>query len=420
MRRTRAPFKVAALFAGIGGIEVGFEKSGHQTRLICEKDAAANEVLCAHFKRVRGKYPQFHDDVASLESLPTGVNLVTAGFPCQDLSQAGRTKGIGGTQSGLVDHVFRLLESNDIPWLVLENVPFMLQLDRGEALRYLIRRLESNSLGYRWAYRVLDSRAFGLPQRRLRVFLVASKVDHPARLLFNHSVNPRDIDSFEGRACGFYWTEGTRGLGWAVDAIPTLKKGSTLGIPSPPAIWNPEGPVIIGTPDIRDAERLQGFDEDWTKPAEEVAGGRGHRSRWALVGNAVTTSVAEWVGRCLRERSGDLPETTSPLGPKDRWPIAAFGGPGTRARAVLGCSTWPVEEPRTSLAQFLAHDLKPLSPKATLGFFKRLTNSRLKRPVEFEEALRTHYRNLTGEELQRPAKAHAPRPRAGSRPLPVA
>ena len=85
--------------------------------------------------------------------------------------------------------------------------------------------------------------------------------------------------------CGFYWTEGLRGLGWAIDAVPTLKGGSTLGIPSPPAIWIQGQRTSPTNPDIRDAERLQGFPSDWTEVAREN-GGRG--ARWKLVGNAVS------------------------------------------------------------------------------------------------------------------------------------
>ena len=76
-------------------------------------------------------------DVLTLDALPE-CDLVAAGFPCQDLSQAGRTAGIGGRNSGLVKRVFELLEQAEHPprWLLLENVPFMLQLDRGDAMRY--------------------------------------------------------------------------------------------------------------------------------------------------------------------------------------------------------------------------------------------------------------------------------------------
>ena len=97
--------------------------------------------------------------------------MVSAGFPCQDLSQAGRTAGIPGEGSGLVREVFRLSGSNPATGRVLlENVPFMLQLERGRAMRLLTESLER---GYPWAYRIIDSRAFGVPQRRERVVVLA-------------------------------------------------------------------------------------------------------------------------------------------------------------------------------------------------------------------------------------------------------
>ena len=83
-----------------------------------------------------------------------------------------------------------------------------------------------------------------------------------------------------------------------VNAIPTLKGGSTVGVPSPPAIWLPDGRFV--TPDIRDAERLQGFAVDWTRPAETV---RRRSFRWKLVGNAVSVPVAKWVGDRLAKPS---------------------------------------------------------------------------------------------------------------------
>ena len=135
---------------------------------------------------------------------------------------------MAGDQSSLVSHVFRLLRKNPVEWVLLENVPFMLQLSRGSAMRYVVGELEK--LGYRWAYRVLDTRAFGIPQRRQRVFLLASLSADPAELLFSDDAGLPDEADFAGQACGFYWTEGTRGLGWAVNAIPTLKGGSGLGM----------------------------------------------------------------------------------------------------------------------------------------------------------------------------------------------
>ena len=80
-----------------------------------------------------------------------------------------------------MNEVFRLLASHDVPHVLLENVPFILVLARGHAMRHVTSRLER--LGYRWAYRVVDSRAFGLPQRRQRMYLLASRVLEPVELL---------------------------------------------------------------------------------------------------------------------------------------------------------------------------------------------------------------------------------------------
>src|SRR5207245_2191293 len=129
-----------------------------------------------------------------------------------------------------------------------------------------------------------------LPHRRLRVILVASTTEDPREVLFADDANENLPEDRSGRACGFYWTEGTRGLGWAVDSIPTLKGGSAIGIASPPAIWMPNGKIV--TPDISDAERLQGFPAGWTKRAQGKTSRIG--ARWKLVGNAVSVPVARW------------------------------------------------------------------------------------------------------------------------------
>jgi DNA (cytosine-5)-methyltransferase 1 len=84
----------------------------------------------------------------------------------------------GGKESGLVNELFRLLRTNDVPHVLLENVSFILALGKGHAMRHIAASLEE--LEYRWAYRIVDTRAFGLPQRRQRLFLVASRVFEPS------------------------------------------------------------------------------------------------------------------------------------------------------------------------------------------------------------------------------------------------
>lgn len=371
------------LFAGIGGIEAGLHRAGHSSELLCEIDDGAAAVLRARFRST-----PLARDIRTLDTLPA-CDLVAAGFPCQDLSQAGRTAGIEGRNSGLVKRVFELIEhaEREPRWLLLENVPFMLQLDRGDAMRYLAQRL--GELGYRWAYRVVDARAFGLPQRRLRVILLASRTDDPREVLFHGDEGEPEPRDHRGLACGFYWTEGIRGLGWAVDGVPTLKGGSTIGIPSPPAIWMPDG--RIGTPDIRDAERMQGFESDWTAPAAAL-GTRGERHRWKLVGNAVSVPVAEWVGHRLRNPrpyDGSLHEEL-PLG--SRWPRAAWGDGSGIYRVAM--SAWPVRAPYQSLATFLRFPVKSLSERATAGFLHRTSESTLRFPDGLLDAVAAHLRSM--------------------------
>jgi len=373
---------VAGLFAGIGGIELGLHRAGHKSVLFCENDLGAAAVLEERFVGV-----PLRDDVRRLRSLPPSTQMLTAGFPCQDLSQAGMTGGISGERSGLVGEVFRLLRRKRVPWVLLENVPFMLSLGRGKALDVIVRELES--MGYRWAYRVVDSRAFSLPQRRQRVYLLASRDHDPRDVLFADDAGPPEIEPDPASvACGFYWTEGVRGLGWAIDAVPTLKGGSTVGIPSPPAIRLPNGRII--RPDILDAERLQGFDADWTKPAEEV----GRRSfRWKLVGNAVSVNVAEWIGRRLASPGHYDGTWDEPLQIGHRWPRAAWSmGQGRFASAV---SAWP-RRPRgpLGLAQFLTEKGEPLSLKAAVGFRRRTATSRLRFPQGFLADIDAHIERM--------------------------
>lgn len=374
---TGNPLSVAGLFAGIGGIELGFHRAGFRTELLCEIDAGARLVLARHFDA------EVVPDVRKLK-LPK-VDVVAAGFPCQDLSQAGRTAGIEGEQSGLIGEVFNRIrdKKNGPRWLVLENVPFMLQLQRGKAMRYLVDELET--MGFTWAYRVVDARAFGLPQRRQRVIFVASRTEDPRPVLLAED-NDDSLAEFSRKVlCGFFWTEGLRGLGWAVDAIPTLKGGSTIGIPSPPAIWDPLDGSIT-TPEIRDAERIQGFDADWTLPALEGKGVRkGHR--WKLVGNAVNVPVAEWVGNRLTNPAGDAPPGRL-LKAGVAWPRAAWGH-GGKVYAV-DVSAWPVRDDVPHLRDFFKYERNSLSHRAATGFLARALVSGLRFEDGFLEDVKRH------------------------------
>lgn len=388
--------RVVGLFAGIGGLERGLHRSGHETALLCEIEPTAQAVLRARFPGV-----PLHDDVTTLATLPAGTQLVAAGFPCQDLSQAGKTKGVdaltrdghvareAGLRSGLVGQVFRLIEQQPVDWVLLENVPFMLQLAKGRALDLIIDALEA--LGYAWAYRVVNAQAFGRPQRRERVYLLASRVNDPRAVLLSEDVgDPEATQWAPGQSFGFYWTEGIRGLGAAVEAVPTLKGGSTIGIPSPPAILMPNGMVV--TPDIRDAERLQGFPANWTKPAEAVAK-RG--ARWKLVGNAVNVDAAAWIGKRLSQPRSFVARSPRELARGSRWPRVAWSEGGRRFTDDI--SAWPDHRACTPIHEFLNHEVRSLSERATAGFLSRTKKSGLRFPEGFLAAVQAHLERMMSE-----------------------
>lgn len=377
--------RVAGLFAGIGGIELGLSRAGHRTLLLCESWGPAQAVLRARFPDI-----PLEDDVRTLAALPSDTDLVTAGFPCQDLSQAGRAAGIIGAQSSLVEHVFRLLPTANPSWLLLENVPFMLQLDRGGAMTYLTRQL--GELGYRWAYRIVDSRFTGVPQRRRRVVLLASRSEDPKPVLFADDAGEPPPSRYRDDAFGFYWTEGLTGLGWAQDATPTLKGGSALGIPSPPAIWVPLASVgrSFVLPSVEDTEALQGFPRGWTSVADTDSR-KGPRTK--LTGNAVTVGVATWLGERLHQDGDFDRSSTTPLEGGSPWPRAAWGE-GQRAWAV-DVSEYPVHATYQHLLDVVnTFEARPLSWRGASGFFSRTRRAKLRFDADFLVDLQRHIDSL--------------------------
>lgn len=378
---------ITAIFGGIGGLELGLHRHGHRTSLFCENDPEATAVLHRRFPDVPLTF-DVRRRQELLETISPKSDLLTAGFPCTDLSQAGRTEGFAGGRSSLIRQVISLLRKRPFANVLIENVPNWRHLHAGEYLTEVVRALER--LGYKWAYRTIDALAFGIPQRRLRLFLFATLEGDPRSILF-HGDHDRAQQQFEltEAAHGFYWTEGNRGLGWGEDCVPTLKGGSAIAIPSPPAVLLPDLSVI--TPHIGDAERLQGFTEGWTDADEVLARFNSRpfnqRRRWALVGNAVNVEVSSWIGEQLFNRAtfeGDAGEVFE-SGP---WPSAAWFDGKKRRKVEIG--TWPVKRKQKPLAKFLKYPGSPLSLRATQGFFLRISETKLRLKPGFKAAIERH------------------------------
>lgn len=367
--------RIASLFSGAGGFEAAFG-AAHETILVNDIAGDAQDLLRVHFPSVR-----LIADVRDVRPDDlVAADAIVAGFPCQDVSIVGGQRGLAGTRSALVEHVFRLAEATRPEYILLENVQSIRFVHGGRVLLYLMHAAEK--LGYAWAYRTLDSRAFGLPQRRRRFYFLASRVVDPGEVLLSEAGGfLPDEETDLSRPIGFYWSEGLRGNGLTNDAIPPLKTGSAIGIPSPPAVLLPDDGVKV--PTIETAERLQGFPAGWTEPAER-------RFRWRLVGNAVSAPVVAWIAARMSLPAAWDSALSAPMPERPTWPLAAWGdGRGKRLVVNVGEAPDSPRIGRLSEGDFAWVDL---SDRALAGFVRRARESRLRYPKGFLERLELRLR----------------------------
>jgi len=161
-----------SLFAGVGGFDLALERNGVKVVASVEIDKKAQEVLRRHFPNstIFGDIQGVTGEQLIAAGFIPESGIITGGFPCQDLSVAGKRAGLGGERSGLFWQICRLLDETRAQNFILENVPGLLSSNNGRDMAVVIEALVKR--GYRIAYRVLDAQHFGVPQRRRRVFIV--------------------------------------------------------------------------------------------------------------------------------------------------------------------------------------------------------------------------------------------------------
>ena len=162
--------KGLTLFSGIGGFDLAMERVGIDVVGMCEIDKHAQNILRKRFQNAT-----LHDDVKKVgkEQYERGsIDVIVGGFPCQDLSIAGKRAGLAGERSGLWFEFARIIDELEPSWVVIENVPGLLSSNKGADFAVILQWLVQRGYGVCW--RVLDAQYFGVPQRRRRVFIVAS------------------------------------------------------------------------------------------------------------------------------------------------------------------------------------------------------------------------------------------------------
>jgi DNA (cytosine-5)-methyltransferase 1 len=178
---------VAELFAGVGGFRIGLARAGWKTTFSNQWEPAtkaqhASDVYVANF----GDDGHTNIDIAKIESLPRNIDLLVGGFPCQDYSVAktlNSAKGLKGKKGVLWWEILRLVEDQSPRFVFLENVDRLLKspsAQRGRDFAVMLKTL--GDAGYAIEWRVVNAAEYGFPQRRIRVFIVATKVSKRRKL----------------------------------------------------------------------------------------------------------------------------------------------------------------------------------------------------------------------------------------------
>ncbi len=189
---------VAELFAGVGGFRIGLARAGWKTVFSNQWEPStkvqhASDVYVARF----GEDGHSNEDIANVDSLPKNIDLLVGGFPCQDYSVAktlNSAKGLKGKKGVLWWEILRLVQGQKPKFIFLENVDRLLKSpsnQRGRDFAVMLKTLGNE--GYTIEWRVVNAAEYGFPQRRIRVFIVATKKTRAAK-----SVSPESIISKTG------------------------------------------------------------------------------------------------------------------------------------------------------------------------------------------------------------------------------
>ena len=177
---------VAELFAGVGGFRIGLARAGWKTVFSNQWEPAtkvqhASDVYVARF----GEDGHSNEDIGNVDSLPRNIDLLVGGFPCQDYSVAktlNSSKGLKGKKGVLWWEILRLVQGQKPKFIFLENVDRLLKSpsnQRGRDFAVMLKTLGDE--GYTIEWRVVNAAEYGFPQRRIRVFIVATKKKRGAK-----------------------------------------------------------------------------------------------------------------------------------------------------------------------------------------------------------------------------------------------
>lgn len=308
-------YSINSFFAGIGGFDIAFERSGFKTQLLCEINPFCNQILNRHWPRVKKE-----NDINDIKSgdIPN-ADVWCGGFPCQDISLARGASarlGLHGTRSGLFYRFADLINKKMPEVVIIENVGGLFTSNKGRDFGVILQTL--SSMGYAVAWRLLNSRYFGVPQSRTRVYLCCWKGNLPKALkvMFDTegAAKPKNerIDFITEESKPNEYPKVPK-VAYCLAASSGRHTGTD---------WSRT--YVVSENGVRrlsplESERLQGFPDNWTLPEENLNSDENIDTlRYTAIGNAVTVPVVKWIAKRVYEELSH-PNDSSEIDVLDRF-----------------------------------------------------------------------------------------------------
>jgi DNA (cytosine-5)-methyltransferase 1 len=314
--------RVGSLFAGIGGFDLGLERAGFSTAWFCEQDAFCQKVLAKHWPGV-----PVYDDICKMKGADVEpVDILCGGFPCQDLSYAGKGAGLAGARSGLWTEYARLIGELGPRYVIVENVSALLARGLGTVLGDLA------ALGYDAEWDCIPASAVGAPHRRDRIWLVAYPhgADRKARRSDGLGIGPQSESGPLGSEGGAD-RDGNVADPESLAERPGLRQDESAGERGRRPCDGSSSSVLADTLRSRGPAGLStpghGEEGNTEKPVDgcDRRGWGPGSSQWATepdvgrvahgvparvdrlraLGNALVPQIAEWIGWRIREWEGE-------------------------------------------------------------------------------------------------------------------
>jgi len=282
--------KYFSMFSGIGGFELGIGNAGE-----CVGYSEIDKASIQTYEKNFGKEVKNYGNATKInpETIPD-FDLLVGGFPCQAFSTAGKRRGFEDTRGTLFFEIARIIKRKQPRMFLLENVKGLLNHDNGETFTTILKTIDE--LGYDAEWQVLNSKHFGVPQNRERVFIIgylrgtSSRQIFPIRESKSKTIRIEIKDTFQKTVYNIKGISPTirEGHGDVVRIYDGYNRKYTKEIG---AIRQNmlNGGSLIEKDNIRkltpiECERLQGFPDNWTLGVPDT-------QRYKQLGNAVTVNV---------------------------------------------------------------------------------------------------------------------------------